>query len=107
MKKHFLLAFNLIFMTVSAFCQTLSGQLSDCKATLKDGTLTLENNCLSRSYKWDEGAIRSISLTDKTTGRKWELAGSNADNYFPGAGKRLTVALKLIVYRQTVQPPHF
>ncbi|MEO7211754.1 hypothetical protein [Mucilaginibacter sp.] len=95
MKKQILLVFNIIFMTVSAFCQTLSGQLSDCKATLKDGTLTLENNRLSRSYNWNNGDIQSTALTDKSTGYKWFLAGTRADSYFPGAGNPANGSFKV------------
>lgn len=61
--------------------------LSSCKATLVNDVLTLENDQLSRSYKWNNGNIISTRLTDKKSNYTWLLNGNTPDCVLPGSGK--------------------
>ncbi|WP_217452102.1 hypothetical protein [Mucilaginibacter humi] len=76
------LLLNLIF-SVLLFGQNT---LTQCKATLTGDTLVLENNIIKRVYNWNNGNLKSYSLTDKRTGYSWKLAGKTPDQLFPGAG---------------------
>ncbi|HEY4197791.1 MAG TPA: alpha-galactosidase, partial [Mucilaginibacter sp.] len=61
--------------------------LSSCKATLANDVLTLENDQLSRSYKWNNGDLISTRLTDKKNKYTWLLNGNTPDCILPGSGK--------------------
>jgi hypothetical protein len=56
----------------------------DCTAKLEKDVLTIENSLISRVYKWNNGNIISSSITDKSSGQKWEMKGNKPDLVFPG-----------------------
>ena len=68
----------------------IGGALEDCRASLVDGILTLENSRLTRTYRWNEGHLIGVSLTDRQNGFVWDLAGETADCSFPGQDDRST-----------------
>ncbi len=61
-------------------------ELTNCKAQLKNDTLTLENELISRKYRWNKGHLISISITDKLAKYTWKLDNSKPDSFFPGEG---------------------
>jgi alpha-galactosidase len=58
----------------------------DCKVTLLNDTLILQNNLIKRVYLWNNGNLKSLLLADKDTGYSWKMTGKNPDQLFPGAG---------------------
>lgn len=62
-------------------------ELKECHANLKDGILTLENAFISRTYQWNNGDIKSLTITDKQTNHQWRLNNTKPDAFFPNAVK--------------------
>ena len=60
--------------------------INTCHAVLKDSTLVLENNRMSRTYRWNNGNLISTGITDKTTNHTWPLNGNTPDCVPPGTG---------------------
>ncbi|MGV8091767.1 MAG: alpha-galactosidase [Mangrovibacterium sp.] len=58
-----------------------------CTAKLENDILTLENNLISRRYKWNKGNLISISIEDKEKGNKWDLTGKDPDISLFGTGE--------------------
>lgn len=82
--------FVLMDITAAVAQQTNSGQekgLAECKATLVNGVLIIENSRILRRYDWNLGDIKSLSITDKKAQHTWNLIGKVGDASFPGAGK--------------------
>ena len=48
-------------------------------AVLQDDTLRMGNGCVERVFLWNEGALATISLTNKITGRSFKADGSRPD----------------------------
>jgi alpha-galactosidase len=80
------LALNLFFSTNTIGQTTTQTSLKGCKAILTGDTLTLQNNLIKRVYNWNNGNLKSYSLTDKRSGYMWKLASKAPDQSFPGAG---------------------
>jgi len=94
--------FYLILLHTVIFIQTCFGQnysgdnyinsaISDrpsdqnyCSARLQDNILILENSKISRSYKWNNGNIITLSITNKQNGKVWKSNASSPDISFPG-----------------------
>lgn len=75
------IALLLFAMFQSAYTQNST---EDCSARLENNILILENSRISRTYKWNEGNIISTSLTDKLSGKVWQMSNKNPDLTFPG-----------------------
>ena len=77
----------------------------DCEAVLKDGVLTVENAKIQRKYKWNNGLLQSISITNKKTGRSWALQTTKPDFWMPGMPKADSESslVVIIVPETTVQ----
>ncbi len=58
--------------------------IEQCKATLSDGRLVLENTCIRREFDWNGGHLVSRRIDDPRTGRGWVLTGQKPDCEFPG-----------------------
>lgn len=69
----------------SLFAQNNNAR-NQCKATLVNDTLTLQNSQIKRCYLWNGGNLKSCSLTDKRSGYTWKLNDRSPDQLFPGAG---------------------
>ena len=65
MKKKILLS----ILVLSAFLTNAFAQ-SSCYATLEADTLRIGNTRIERVFAWNDGALRTLWLTDKLTGRK-------------------------------------
>jgi alpha-galactosidase len=80
-----------LFMAVSVSAntkkQSAEPALAQCKATLVNNILTLENAQLSRVYDWNGGDLKSKSVTDKKTNYSWALNSRLPDAIMPGTGK--------------------
>ena len=51
---------------------------------LKNDTLTIENECMCRTYAWNNGNIRTISIRNKSAAFSWLLKNKEGDSFFPG-----------------------
>ncbi len=76
----------LFFLLVQLFQQDIKAQLSQCKAILKNDTLTLENDFLKRTFLWNDGALQSVGLYNKRSGINinGSTTARKADFFFPG-----------------------
>jgi hypothetical protein len=59
--------------------------VNECRATLENGLLTLENDRICRVYAWNEGHLIGQQIADQASGRVWDLANQEPDCVFPGA----------------------
>ncbi len=78
---------NLVLFIAGLFLKSFAiGQLSQCKAVLKNDTLTLENSKIKRTFLWNDGGLQSIGLYNKIS--KQLISGAiidkNADMIFTG-----------------------
>ena len=58
----------LLILAFSALTVAASAQADSCYATLEKDTLRLGNSLIERAFVWNNGALETVSLTDKTTG---------------------------------------
>jgi hypothetical protein len=56
----------------------------ECKATLSNDLLTIENSRISRDYNRNGGNIITISLQDNLNGKLWQMNSKKPDLVFPG-----------------------
>ena len=76
-----------IFLSTTTAQQQAIKELAECKVTLHDSVLTMENSLIARSYNWNAGDLKSKSLADKSTQYTFLLNSQQPDAVFPGAGK--------------------
>ena len=55
----------------------------NCNAERKDDLFIIENDCMRREYTWNNGHLRSQTMTDKRDNTRWELAGEDPDLILP------------------------
>lgn len=80
--KKLLIPLILVFTAASGLhAQSVETMYS---AILDKDILTLETSKISRTYKWNDGNIITVSMTDKTIGKVWKSAGSKPDLSLPG-----------------------
>lgn len=82
--------------------------LNDCSAKLENDVLTIENALISRTFKWNNGNIITTSLTDKASGKKWEMNGNKPDLVFPGESATAANAVfsAEVVPQTAIAPAH-
>jgi alpha-galactosidase len=78
-----------------------SSVTTTCKASLKNDTLTIENELISRKYLWNGGNIISTSITDKASNYKWKLNNNKPDSFFPGEDKPKNGTFESVEVAQT------
>ncbi|MDP2059957.1 MAG: hypothetical protein Q8J97_09465, partial [Flavobacteriaceae bacterium] len=71
-----------ILLAQSAYAQNKTA-FPDCSAKLENGVLSLENSKILRTYQWNEGNIITSSLTDKTSGKVWQMNSKKPDLTLP------------------------
>ncbi len=59
---------------------------AECKASLSDTVLTLENSVMARRFSWNGGDLKTLALTDKATHYTFSLNPLQPDAVFPGTG---------------------
>ncbi len=76
----------IIFLLLLTGWQPVMAQLLTCKAVLANDTLVLENSKIKRVFLWNNGALQSISLINKTTQQNitGPLAAASHDVLIPG-----------------------
>ncbi len=88
---------QLLMMVAVVLAQSTYAQdkkaYSDCSAKLENGVLTLENSRISRTYQWNDGSIISSSLTDKTSGKVWQMNNKKPDLALPGESEKASNAV--------------
>jgi len=90
-----------------AFAQNTTVYL-DCSAQLENGVLSLENSKILRTYQWNEGNIITSSLTDKTSGKVWQMSSKKPDLALPGETEKAENAVfsSRIVDETSIAPAH-
>jgi len=85
--KYFLLATLFFFIQ-----QNASAQLSQCNAILKNDTLIIENNKIKRIFHWNNGALQSVGIYNKMSGKLITGKGTKGkpDVYIPGVQTKPT-----------------
>ena len=58
----------LLILAFSALTVAASAQADSCYATLEKDTLRIGNSLIERVFVWNNGALETFSLTDKSTG---------------------------------------
>jgi hypothetical protein len=86
MISELVLILTLIFVQ-SAFAQNKT-VVPDCSAKLENDVLILENSKIARTYKWNDGNIITSTLTDKKSGKVWQMNSKKPDLAFPGETER-------------------
>lgn len=57
---------------------------TDYSASMENDVLTLENSKISRTYMWNGGNIITQTLSDKETGKVWQMNTKKPDLAIPG-----------------------
>jgi len=80
----------------------------DCLAKLENNLLVLENSKISRTYNWNNGNIITRSLTDKASGKIWEMNSQKPDLTLPGEMERAenSVFSSRIIAETAIAPKH-
>ncbi len=82
----------LLITTVIVLVSTISSKgqenkdlkaLEQCSANLSNNILTIENDLISRRYKWNSGNLISLDIKDKKNNFTWILNNNNPDCFFP------------------------
>jgi hypothetical protein len=81
-KQLLLLLFTIVCVNTS-IGQTKTGKM-DCSAKLENDLLTIENSHISRVYDWNGGNLITKSITDKQSGKVWDINTKKPDLSFPG-----------------------
>ncbi len=82
--------------------------LFDCSAKLENNLLTLENSKIARTYEWNNGNLITRALTDKVSGKSWQMTKGQPDLILPGQtalGTNASFAAKIIP-ESSVAPEH-
>ncbi len=78
--------------------------LASCRAVLKNDTLTLENNQIARRFRWNNGQLITLSLTDKQQSQTWQWASQDPDCVFPGHS--MPTGTGTLETKQIIQQPN-
>lgn len=79
----FVLLLGFAMLSLSTSAQTARNSF-DCTAKLSNDTLLIENASIARSYKWNNGNLITLSLTDKQAHKTWSAEGRQPDLSLPG-----------------------
>lgn len=61
--------------------------LSTCRAILTNDTLVIENDRIARRFRWNNGHLITLNLTDKQQGKTWPWVSQDPDCAIPGHTK--------------------
>lgn len=87
------LAIMLVPLAFNSFAkEKKSDILKQCSAKLENNILVLENNLISRSYKWNDGNLISLNLKDKKNNFIWNFNNKLSDCFFPNANVKANIA---------------
>nr|WP_136250036.1 alpha-galactosidase [Ningiella ruwaisensis] len=81
-------------------------QCNGCEVTLADKHLLIANQHFAREYDWNNGQIIGRSITDKHTGERIVLNGTEPDLAFPGEIKRKGTLQYEWVSNDNIVPEH-
>ena len=101
-----------VFLVLSVWTISLTAQSKQatypCSATLESDVLTLQNSKISRVYKWNNGNIITRSLTDKISGKVWQMNGTKPDLSFPQQAEKAEKAVfsSKVIAETAVTPEH-
>ena len=81
---------------------------NDFSARIQNDILILENNYISRTYKWNKGNIITLSLSDKVSGKVWQTDTNKPDLTFPGQTENAENAIfsSKVVAETAIAPEH-
>jgi alpha-galactosidase len=82
--------------------------VKECIADLENDILTIGNSRITRTYNWNGGNIITLSLTDKTNGKVWQISSKKPDLIFPGETEKAEDAslISRIVPETAISPLH-
>jgi alpha-galactosidase len=81
--KRTLLLLTLLCGTIRP--ELTAGQtLQNCRAILKNDTLIIENEQIARRFRWNNGHLITLSLTDKSQQKTWNWISRDPDFVLPG-----------------------
>ena len=63
---------------------TVGQPLKGCRATLNNDTLVIENDLMARRFRWNNGHLITLNLTDKKRKQTWQWGTADPDCGFPG-----------------------
>lgn len=101
-----------LLTTMVAWCLPIRAQhlstTNECSARLEKDVLIIENALISRTFKWNNGNIITTSLTDKASGKKWEMNSNKPDLGFPGESTTASNAVFIakVTPRTAIAPVH-
>ncbi len=64
-----------------------SGALQSCRASLANDTLVIENDRIARRFRWNNGNLITLNLTDKQRRQTWSWVTKEPDAALPGHPK--------------------
>ena len=101
-----------IYLLITIICflsfQLTAQSIKTCRAELKNDTLIIENQFISRTFSWNGGNIITRSLSDIKAKKVWKINGKNPDLSFPNQSenaKNGSFSSK-IIYKNDVTPDH-
>ena len=68
----------MIYGVLGCLCSLSCGaQVESCYVSVEDNVLTLGNQCIRRTFEWNQGDLKAISIVDEQTGET--LTSSSRD----------------------------
>ncbi len=101
---------NPSFRNISAFILAAAASVpaagSECYARLDGDTLRMGNDRIERVFLWNDGNLKTVTITDKASGRAWPIPNPVPDfavNRSEASGGRLDARL---VPSDGIRPEH-
>ena len=98
----------LISIVCFSSSQMIAQSIKTCRAELKNDTLVIENQLISRKFLWNGGNLITRLLTDRKTGKVWKMNGNKPDLSFPSQSEKaenVSFSSKIIP-ENAVMPEH-
>lgn len=80
MKK---LSYLIILILYFSSSQLSAQSIKTCRAELKNDTLVIENQLISRKFLWNSGNLITRSVTDKKRNQTWNWVSNDPDTSIP------------------------
>jgi len=77
----------ILFLMLLLDNQTFAQSLESCNARLENGTLILENDIIRRSFQWNNAALTTTTVENKSANQAWKTSNESPDFTIPGMGE--------------------
>lgn len=74
----------LIIVLLPWLVNSQSIEFAGCKAELNNNQLVLSNNLIQRTFEWNNGNLKTITLNDIKNNHVWDFVGADIDFSIPG-----------------------